>query len=65
MDDMMADQPKPEIFKQSSPDPGPPTQFQCMTPALAFEETHLAGGQYETLTTQLDTDSIPFGHFTQ
>ena len=56
MDDMMADQPEPEIFERSSPDPGLPTQFQCMTPAPAFEETHLAGDQYETLTTQLDTE---------
>jgi hypothetical protein len=56
MDDVMADQPKPEIFEQTSPDPTPPTQFQCMTTAPAFEETHLAGDQYETLTTQLDTE---------
>jgi len=33
-----------------------PTQFQYMTPAPAFEETHLAGDQSEWPTTQLDTD---------
>ena len=52
---LMADQPEHEIIERISPDPSP-TQFQCMTSAPAFEETHLAGDQSETLKTQLDAE---------